>query len=142
MTPSGGMFGRFGGPFWHQKSIKVRSLILACKKGRILLAPRSFWSLFGFILGSFSSPKLMKNRIEFRRRFREGFWEPPGTLRGQKAGFSLEGCSKSKVDLLAPECLRGRLWRPKGSQNGAQKRPKINKNTRSEFGGQKGRQNR
>ena len=44
-----------------------------------------------------------------------------GTPRRQKAVFSLEGCSKSKVGLFAPKRPRGRFWEPfwhpKGSQN-------------------------
>ena len=54
-------------------------------------------------------------------RFWWRFLEFLGTPRGNKTAFSLEGCSKSKVDLFAPKRPRGwfwePFWHPKGSQN-------------------------
>ena len=76
--------GQSDSRFWIQKR---------CQKG----APRDpFWD-----------PKPTQKRIQMCMRFWLRFSEFLGTLRGEKAAFSMECCSKSKVDLFAPRRPRG-----------------------------------
>ena len=65
------------------------------------------------------------------------FGHPQTASEAKNLDFDWEVCSKSKVDLFAPERLRGQFWMPKWSQNGDQNLSKIYKKSTSEFGGQK-----
>ena len=91
-----------------------------------------FWCLLGAILGSFwrhfGDKNLIRKVLRFRGRPRSERGSPRRPPQGQKAGFSLEGCLKSRVDLLASGCVRELFWRPKWSQNGVKIDPKITKN--------------
>ena len=91
-----------------------------------------FWCLLGAILGSFwrhfGDKVLIRKVLRFRGRPRSERGSPRRPPQGQKAGFSLEGCLKSRVDLLASGCLRELFWRPKWSQNGVKIDSQITKN--------------
>ena len=56
------------------------------------------------MFAQFLRQKSIKNRIEFRRQFRERFFEPPGTLQGQKVWFCL-----SKTNVFEDRPLRARV---------------------------------
>ena len=75
---------------------------------------------FDTILEQFWGRKPIQNHIEFLESFWEWFWVSAGTLQSEKPWFSLEGCSKSRVDLFAPGRLRDRFWEAKWSQNWGQ----------------------
>ena len=47
-----------------------------------------------------------------------GFGGPRAPSKAEALDFAGELCLKSKIDLLAPECLRGGFWGPKWSRNG------------------------
>ena len=81
----------------------------------------SFWRHFGDKIS-------IRKALSFRGRPRSERGSPRRPPQGQKAGFSLESCLKSRVDLLASGCLRELFWRPKWSQNGVKIDPKITKN--------------
>ena len=84
---------------------------------------------FGTILEQFWDRKSIQNLIKFWEGFWEWCWVSAGTLQGEKPWFSLESCSKSRVDLFASGCLRERFRIPKWSQNGRQNPQKIIINT-------------
>ena len=113
----GGALGSVGARFWAPPGTILSTILeqffvyfrirfwnnfctnLCCRSG-VFWGP--FWSHFGDIL-------VAKFRYEKCFVFEHAPWSPRSPPQGQKSGFSLEGCSKSRVALFASGCLRERF---------------------------------
>ena len=116
---------QFWGPFWHHLGSFFAPFL--CNFGvRFLI---DFLMPFWFQDGAISSPfwgdfwnqKMQKIRSSCGGAFEVDFGKPWAPSEVQNHWKRWESCLKSKVDVLAPERLRGRFCEPKWSQKRGQK---------------------
>ena len=67
----------------------------------------------------------METVLNFERDSGNDSCSPGKPSKAEEPDFASEVCSKSKVGLLAPKCLRGRFRKAKWSQNAAKTEPTI-----------------
>ena len=119
---------QFRGPFWHHLGSFL--IPFGCNFGIRFLHDflMAFWlqdgALLGPFWGHFWSQKIQKIRSICGGGFEVDFGTPRAPSEVQNHWKRWEGWLKSKVDVFAPERLRGRFWEPKRSQNWSQKRNK------------------